>query len=93
MARRVIFRPEAVDDLNTAYEWYEDQNPGLGHEFALEISRRIDKVVKSPLLYADIGNGIHRILARKFPFAVYYITNEQDTVVLAVLHCARDPEN
>lgn len=91
MTHRVIIRPEAVDDLNAAFDWYEVQRPGLGHEFALEISLRIDKIAESPLIYADIGGGIRRILARKFPFAVYYLTNENNTVVLAVLHCARDP--
>ncbi|MGY8814263.1 MAG: type II toxin-antitoxin system RelE/ParE family toxin [Gammaproteobacteria bacterium] len=92
MTRRVIIRSEAVDDLNAAFDWYENENPGLGREFAVEISYRIDKIGESPLLYADIGNGIRRILASKFPFAVYYLTTEQNTVVLAVLHCARDPK-
>jgi hypothetical protein len=64
MTRRVIIRPEGVDDLNAAFNWYQKQNPGLGHEFAVEISRRIDKIEESPLLYADIGGGIRRITIR-----------------------------
>lgn len=92
MTRRVIIRPEAVDDLNDAFDWYESQKLGLGREFSIEISQRIDKIEESPLLFADIGGGIRRILARKFPFAVYYLTNDEYTVVLAILHCARDPK-
>ncbi|MGH8119848.1 MAG: type II toxin-antitoxin system RelE/ParE family toxin [Gammaproteobacteria bacterium] len=92
MIRHIIIRPEAEDDLDAAFDWYEAQRPGLGREFAQEISLCIDRIAGSPLLFADIGANKRRALGRKFPFAVYYLTNAQDIVVLAVLHCARDPE-
>lgn len=91
MMRRVIVRLEAVDDLNAAFDWYESQHPGLGRDFAREISRCIDTIAETPLLYAPVEGVIRRALARKFPFGVYYLTNNDETVVLAVLHCARDP--
>jgi len=92
MMRRVIVRPEAVDDLHAAFDWYESQYPGLGRDFAREISRCIDSIAETPLLYAQVDGDIRRALARKFPFGVYYLTNDDVTVVLAVLHCARDPD-
>lgn len=92
MARRVIIRPEAEDDLDAAFDWYEAQRSGLGRDFAREISQCIDTIAVSPLLYAEITDSVRRALANKFPFAIYYLTNEQESVVLAVLHCARDPE-
>jgi len=92
MTRRIIVRPEAEDDLYAAFDWYESQRPGLGRDFGREISRCIDTIAESPFLYAPIDGPIRRALARKFPFAVYYLTNEEVTVVIAVLHCARDPE-
>lgn len=92
MTRRIIVRPEAEDDLYAAFDWYESQRPGLGLDFAREISHSIDAIAESPLLYAPIDGTIRRALARKFPFAVYYLTSEEQTVVIAVLHCARDPE-
>ena len=27
------FRPEAVDEVDAAYEWYEEQRAGLGEDF------------------------------------------------------------
>jgi len=92
MMRRVIVRPEAVDDLSAAFDWYESQCPGLGRDFAREISHCIDSIAESPFLYALIDGTLRRTLARKFPFAVYYLINEEEIVVIAVLHCARDPE-
>jgi plasmid stabilization system protein ParE len=92
MTHRIIVRPEAEDDLYAAFDWYESQHPGLGRDFAREISHCIDTIAESPFLYAPIVGTVRRAIARKFPFAVYYLTNEDETVVLAVLHCARDPE-
>jgi len=33
----VYLRPEAEQDLSDAADWYEIQQPGLGHEFLDEI--------------------------------------------------------
>lgn len=92
MTHRIIVRPEAEDDLYAAFDWYESQRAGLGRDFAREISRCIDAIAESPSLHAPIDGVIRRALARRFPFAVYYLTNEKEVVVIAVLHCARDPE-
>ncbi|MCL0075953.1 hypothetical protein M1O17_03700 [Dehalococcoidia bacterium] len=33
MAAEVIIAPEAQQDMDEAYCWYEDRRPGLGEEF------------------------------------------------------------
>jgi hypothetical protein len=33
MIERVVFTPEADDDVVRAYGWYEEREPGLGEEF------------------------------------------------------------
>jgi hypothetical protein len=33
MIERVIFTPEADDDVAGSYDWYESQEPGLGEDF------------------------------------------------------------
>ncbi len=36
--KRTIFRSAAAADVEDAYAWYEDQRPGLGDEFAAEVT-------------------------------------------------------
>jgi hypothetical protein len=46
-------------------------------------------------LYAGIHSkayGYHRMLAERFPFAIYYDVDEQEIRVRAVLDCRRDPK-
>jgi hypothetical protein len=35
----VVFRPEARDEVDEAYAWYERQRPGLGEEFLAAVGR------------------------------------------------------
>ena len=35
--------------------------------------------------------GYHRLLSRRFPYAIYYLTGGESTVVKAVLDCRRNP--
>jgi hypothetical protein len=45
-------------------------------------------------LYAGIHlkvDGFHRMLIRRFPFALYYLLNESGVDIYAILDCRRDP--
>lgn len=78
---------EAVDDLTAGYRFYEQQMPGLG-EYYLD---SLWSEIQSLRLYGGIHalhHGHHRLLAKRFPFAVYYqIAPEQVVSVRAVLDC------
>ena len=91
MAHTIIIRPEAENDINTAYEWYESQRAGLGKEFAQELSASMDRIMESPRIYSELYQGIRRALLRRFPFGVYYLFNDEKIIVLSVLHLAMDP--
>jgi len=50
--------------------------------------------IESPYLYAGIHAvhfGYHRLLAKRFPFAVYYRIENTRVRVWAILDCRRDP--
>ena len=42
------FHPEAEEELNKAIDYYEDIEPGLGYDFALEVYLAIQRSVKFP---------------------------------------------
>jgi toxin ParE1/3/4 len=91
MKYNLIIRPEAKTDLVDAFQWYQKQRPGLGHDFKLCIDEVISKVQKNPLIYKIIGDGIRRSVTMRFPFGVFYIVEKEKSVILAVLHARRDP--
>ena len=87
----MIIRPEAEADLADARNWYESQQEGLGDEFLECVAVAFEKIERMPESHHIIEHGIRRALTARFPFSIYYRIQENDLVVLAVLHSRRDP--
>ncbi|MEX2444783.1 MAG: hypothetical protein WD492_14350 [Alkalispirochaeta sp.] len=51
--------------------------------------------IDSPLLYAGIHQkvfGYYRLLAKRFPYAIYYLVEEEIVIVYRVLDLRRNPK-
>ena len=79
-------------DLQNAYNWYEDQFPGLGGEFREEFFRIYRKLGQGPLLYAVRFANIRRLNLDRFPYGIFYVVKPDELRVLTVLHASRDSE-
>ena len=82
----------ALKDLYNARLFYEKQGQGLGEYFFDSLFSDIDSLV----LYAGIHSkvfGYHRMLAKRFPYAVYYRIKGKGTIVLIyrILDLRQDP--
>lgn len=85
------FLPEARDDLTRAVAWYDQELPGLGQDLARETQRLCSLITESPLGGIEIRPGIRRRLLRRFPYAILYIHDGPDTLIIAVAHQRRRP--
>lgn len=81
----------ASQDLIDGAKFYEKQDIGLGEYFIDSLFSDIDSL----LIYAGIHpvffGSYHRMLAKRFPFAIYYKITENLVSVYAVLDCRRSP--
>jgi plasmid stabilization system protein ParE len=87
---RIDVLDDAKDDLVAGFHFYEEQSPGLGSYFLDSLFADIDLLH----LYAGVHNvvyGSRRILATRFPFAIYYRVEEDVVRVRAVIDCRRSP--
>lgn len=80
----------AEDDLEEGYRFYESQSPGLGSYFLDSLYSDIDSLAFFGGMHRLIM-GYHRLLTKRFPFAVYYRIIHSEVVVFAVLDCRRNP--
>jgi plasmid stabilization system protein ParE len=81
----------ALGDLANGRDFYERQGDGLGEYFLDSLFSDIDSLV----LYGGIHRkvfGFHRLLSRRFPYAIYYqIEAGSGLVVYRVLDCRQNP--
>src|SRR5436305_1637292 len=92
MTPRLSLRGEAEADIEAAAQWYEDQRPGLGLEFTRAVRAALATIEREPLRYPSARGEVRRALLRRFPYAVYFIADASETVVIACLHVRRDPQ-
>lgn len=87
---KVEILPSAIADLALGFAFYEKQQPGLGDYFLDSLFADIDSLVHHAGIHRQVF-GAHRLLARTFPFAIYYSVEGDRARVKAVLDCRRDP--
>lgn len=91
MTLAVAFRAAARREMADAAAWYEEQQAGLGEAFIREVKRCTEGAARHPLLYGVVRNDIRRVVARRFPYGIYYRCRPDRIVVIAVFHSSRDP--
>lgn len=87
---KVQILDEAMQDLVDGARFYESQSPGLGDYFLDTLFSDIDSL----LLFAGIHSihfGYHRLLSKRFPYAVYYRLDSEVAQIHAVLDCRSNP--
>jgi plasmid stabilization system protein ParE len=81
----------AMEDLYEGRLFYDRQGEELGEYFFNSLFSDIDSLT----LYGGIHPkhfGYHRLLSKRFPYAIYYRVEEESTVVVRrVLDLRRDP--
>ena len=85
----LVIEPQASLDIEEAAKWYENQLEGLGFDFVIETDFAIERVQKHPKLYPQSYRDVRRVLLRRFPYAMYFVINDAEICVLAVLHQVR----
>jgi plasmid stabilization system protein ParE len=87
---RIEILDEAEQDIIAGFSFYERQAPGLWQYFLDSIFADIESLH----IYAGIHPlhfGFHRFLAKRFPFAIYYLAGKDLVQVYAILDCRQNP--
>jgi hypothetical protein len=85
---------DALQDIQNATEWYNDQLEGLGTQFQKHVKIYINSLKKKAPLYSIRYGDVRCMLLKKFPFMIHYIIDEKQYLVevFAVIHTSRNPE-
>jgi plasmid stabilization system protein ParE len=86
------FHPEAEAEFNKAIDYYENIEPGLGYDFALEVYSTIQRIVEFPKAWAALEGEIKRSLVGRFPYGVLYSIEKNEIFIIAVMDLHRKPD-
>jgi hypothetical protein len=92
MTFRLHFAERAKPEIQDAYNWYEDQQSGLGERFLLKLDETFDRIISNPFLFPQKLESFRECYMDVFPFLVIYIIKEKNIYIHAVFHTSRNPK-
>ena len=87
---RVKILPSGLNDLADGRSFYEQQSAGVGDYFLDSLFSDIDSLALYGGIHRQTG-GYFVMLAKRFPYAIYYRMAAGVAIVWRVLDCRRDP--
>ncbi len=88
---RYVFHREALAEYEDAATYYAAIDPQLALRFVDAVEHAIELVVETPLRWLDVDDGIRRCLTRVFPYGLLYSIEADCVLIVAVMHCSREP--
>jgi plasmid stabilization system protein ParE len=81
----------AGQDLIEGYSFYEMQESGVGNYFLESIFSDVESLKLFAGVHIIHFGKYHRLLSKRFPFAIYYRIEDNEIRIYAILDCRRDP--
>ena len=89
----VIYLPESEQDLKEIFEWYEEQQEGLGETFLMAVGGMTNHLRSYPERWRVVVGNTRKALMRRFPYSVYYNLKDEETIlIVAIIHEKRHPD-
>lgn len=91
MSLDYLISPEARDDIDRTYAWYEAQAPGRGDAFLTEVADMVARLRVNPALYGLLDGRTRAAPLPNSKYIVYYRIEPNRVRVVAVQHATADP--
>jgi plasmid stabilization system protein ParE len=88
----VSLRVEAQVEFDEAFDWYEQQQSGLGLDFLNCVTALIEQISLIPESCEVVFQDIRRAVVQKYPYSILYYLETEQIVVIAVFHSKRNPK-
>ena len=85
------FHPDALVEYKEAARFYAGCQVGLEQRFIAAVEHAIGQIVAAPKQFRILEDDIQRCLTRVFPYAVLYTEETDYILIVAVMHCHREP--
>jgi len=88
---RIRILKSAKVDLTAGFRFYEAKQSELGFYFLETLYSDIDSLLLFAGIHSIHFEKYHRLLSKRFPFAVYYRVVKDEIFISAVVDCRRNP--
>jgi toxin ParE1/3/4 len=87
----ILIQTEAWLEIQSAYDWYEEQKEGLGDIFLEEIEICYNILTENPARFPFKNHLYRRIRTDRFPYILMYEIEEDKIIITRVRHIKQAP--
>lgn len=88
---KYVFHPEALTEYAEAVRYYTQQRIEVAQAFIDAVEDAVYRIRESPTRWSVVDEDVRRCLTRKFPYGILYTIEQDYILILAVMHCNREP--
>ncbi len=81
----------AEQEMAEAVDYYNEQSPGLGFEFAAEVKKTLARIRSFPEAWPRFSGETRRCILNRFPYGAIYQLRRDGVLVPEIMHLSRDP--
>lgn len=90
MTRRVVIRPEADVEMESAVRGLELARASAGRRLAQMVETVLERIEQFPEMYAKIHREVRAVPIRRYHYVLYYRVTPELIDVIALTHSSRD---
>jgi hypothetical protein len=93
MIYSLVIDPRAIQEIQQAIDYYDEQQTGLGEKFEAALNQRLITLEKTPF-FSIRYDDVHCLPVNKFPYMIHFTLDEKQQIVTvrAVLHTSLNPK-
>ncbi len=89
MVYEIKIKPLVYFDVEEAFTWYNQQLHGLGDRFYNHFWSTIEILQATPFVHSYLKKPVRKCKMKKFPFNIHYIIEENQIIILGLVHLKR----
>jgi plasmid stabilization system protein ParE len=88
---KVFYLDEVHNDINSAKQWYAEQQKDLDAKFIVAVKETLSDILKMPSIYSVRYRNVRITHTQIFPYNIHYYIDEtkRQIVILGVIHNKR----
>jgi toxin ParE1/3/4 len=87
----VVYLLAADVDIQSAYEWFEEQREGRGDQFLRDLRKLESLLAHNPMMGVRAVRNVRKLLMPRFEFGIFYTVEGSRIMVAMVCDMRRDP--
>ena len=86
------FHVEAEMEYAEAIQYHLTIDSRIAENFISEIEHGINAIRRNPLTWRIVENDVRRYLVHRFPYGIYYTSENDFITIWAIMHLSREPD-